>query len=77
MRCVGLDPKKVLLQWEVCFNGWFTLHGRFASMVDYFAWCASRIRASFSSSSPSPPPTQKEENKTKEEKLTLLWALGV
>jgi hypothetical protein len=22
-------------------------------------------------------PTQKEENKTKEEKLTLLWALGV
>ncbi len=58
-------------------GGGFTLHGRFASMVYYFAWCASITCASFSSSSPSPPPPKKEENKTKEEKLSLLWAWGV
>jgi hypothetical protein len=42
-------------------------------MVDYFAWCASIIFLFL----PLPTPTQKDENKTKEEKLTLLWALGV
>jgi len=65
-------PKKVLLQW----GAGFTLHGRFASMVDYFAWCACIICASFSSSSPSQPPPKKKRTKLKK-KSSLCYGLCV
>jgi hypothetical protein len=50
--------------WEVCFNGGLLC------MV-----CIHHLRFFFLFL-PLSTPTQKEENKTKEEKLTLLWALG-
>jgi hypothetical protein len=72
MECValaltqkGFASMVVHFAWEVCFNGGLLCMVCIHNSCFFFLFL------------PLSTPTQKEENKTKEEKLTLLWALGV